>query len=747
MSNVISIFQPSSGIEENEQPQVLSLKDCLDIAEADYQILAQSIVGFKKREGQEQIIRSCVNAIFNNQVLLSQAGTGIGKTFSYLLGCLPYVREQSKHLIVSTHTVALQTQLIEKDLPFVINKLAPELKYEVAKGSGRYFCPKRALDLLSKIEVDTNSIDGKGENAELFALDTAHQNVSDQNMRLVKQIYQDFEQGKLSGDLDTLTYKTPHSVTAMINRDHQRCPGQNRCPKGDSCPFYQQREKIKQADIVITNHALLSQTAIVGATVLGDLTDAIVVLDEAHHFPEVMRDANENKIHQSSVEQLSKQAIQLAKVSAIILKNYPELIHDIDQHGFQIRLAKLLEQADACGEVLQNFGDLVKMNFPQLRGEIRSSFDDASTWILGLDRLHPSMQTQLASLSVHYNQLEKATSDILSKFGTSLDIYSGRLKRHDRRIFAEWQVVASKLNLQCKNAQQCLQRYVEFDQYMDISTRAKAGLARWISVDDDNNDVIIHSNHVNIGTLFQQSLVKKCQAMLLTSATLEAMGSFNFLTSRLGFENTDSDLVTEIVKSPFDYNMVGIKAPLVSGDPNHADHAKVVKHAVLQAANRHKSQLVLFSSYRQMNQTYQLMNSTQQQVVLLQQDHTKSQLISLHKERIDGGKNSILFGVDSLSEGLDLQRQYLTCVLIAKLPFVNMNRPILKSEMQCLQGLGGNPFMDFSLPMCARKLIQSAGRLIRTEDDYGEIYILDPRINTKRYGQKLLHSLPMFHHF
>ena len=743
MSNIVASHTFGPLVADSQQNNSLSLNACMGMAANDYQILAQSITGFTQRKGQEQIIQSCVQTIFNGDALVSQAGTGIGKTFSYLVACMPFLRQQGKHLIVSTHTVALQTQLIEKDLPFVIKQLAPELKCEVAKGSSRYFCPKRALDLLSKTEIGDGQTDNSAKNGELFEPDKAHQHVTDQSMVLVKKIYQDFEQGKFNGDLDTLLYSTLEPVTTMINRDHERCPGQKRCPTGDSCPYYQQREKIKQADIVVTNHALLSQTAAHGATVLGDLSDSILVLDEAHHFADVMRDTHENKLSQSNGEQLVKQAKQLGKLSASILKHHPQLSADIDTSAFMRQLAKLAQRADTCGHALQELGDNIKVNFAQLRGECKSSFDDPSTWVLGFEPLHGSLQSPLVSLFTGYSQLEKQTNDMLARFGTSLDRYSAQLKNQHKQVFSEWQTVANRLNTECHNAKQCLERYVEFDQYLDRASRARAGLARWISLDEENSDVVIHSNHVNIGEKFQQLLVKPCHCLVMTSATLEVMGSFDFFISRLGFKKGQSGLKTQTISSPFDYSKVMVKAPLTAGDPNHVLHAKQVKNALLQAANRHKSLLVLFSSYKQMQQTYQLLTPEQKESVLLQQGFSKSELLRVHKERIDKGQRSILFGTDSLSEGLDLQRQYLTCVLIAKLPFPNTNRPILKFEMQCLEALGGNAFFDFSLPMCARKLIQSAGRLIRSEDDYGEIYILDPRINTKRYGKQLLHSLPM----
>jgi ATP-dependent DNA helicase DinG len=144
-----------------------------------------------------------------------------------------------------------------------------------------------------------------------------------------------------------------------------------------------------------------------------------------------------------------------------------------------------------------------------------------------------------------------------------------------------------------------------------------------------------------------------------------------------------------------------------------------------------------------MNEVYTLCSSALKRKILCQNDFSKRELIERHKNQIDQGETSILFGVDGLSEGLDLQQHYLTCVLITKLPFPALNKPMFKHLSSMIEAKGQSSFLQQSLPICERKLIQSVGRLIRSEQDYGEVILLDSRVNTSRYGKTLLGGIPM----
>jgi ATP-dependent DNA helicase DinG len=235
------------------------------------------------------------------------------------------------------------------------------------------------------------------------------------------------------------------------------------------------------------------------------------------------------------------------------------------------------------------------------------------------------------------------------------------------------------------------------------------------------------------------------EAAIFTSATLKIQEQFNHFIEPLGLSDTEKPFITCDIQSPFDYQAACFSAPLCNGDPNSPRHAETVMDHVKQCTNRHKSILVLFTSYRQLNEVYNLCSRQLKRQILCQKEYSKRELIDRHKARIDQGETSILFGVDGLSEGLDLQQHYLTCVVIAKLPFPALGEPMFKHEREMLEAKGIKAFFHQALPICERKLIQGAGRLIRSEEDYGEVILLDPRVNTKQYGRNLLASLPIVH--
>ncbi|KZZ56274.1 hypothetical protein A3760_17040 [Oleiphilus sp. HI0122] len=158
----------------------------------------------------------------------------------------------------------------------------------------------------------------------------------------------------------------------------------------------------------------------------------------------------------------------------------------------------------------------------------------------------------------------------------------------------------------------------------------------------------------------------------------------------------------------------------------------------------HKAVLVLFSSRKQMNDVYFGVDRSLRERILTQDEMGKQELIQKHKQRIDAGEKSILFGLASLAEGIDLPGSYLTHVIIAKIPFAVPNDPLEQSIAEWMETQGRNPFMEISVPEASLRLIQACGRLIRTEQDTGQITILDQRLISKRYGQLLLDALPPY---
>ena len=219
--------------------ETISTTDAFALSEQYYQTLSSVLPGFVVRNAQKQIIEHSINAISHQQILALQAETGVGKTLGYLLSALPYVNNGKKRLVISTNTVALQNQLMDKDLPLLIKHLNPALKVTVAKGSQRYYCPKRALALLSKTEQSTQdpldlNVDDDLENEQ-------QKNHTHHQMALINTIYQDFNDETFDGDLDSCRYPNIDSVSSSINRHPERCEKKRLCPFGGKCPYYRVR--------------------------------------------------------------------------------------------------------------------------------------------------------------------------------------------------------------------------------------------------------------------------------------------------------------------------------------------------------------------------------------------------------------------------------------------------------------------------------------------------------------------------
>ena len=240
---------------------------------------------------------------------------------------------------------------------------------------------------------------------------------------------------------------------------------------------------------------------------------------------------------------------------------------------------------------------------------------------------------------------------------------------------------------------------------------------------------------------------RQCAGAVLTSATLRAVGSFNNILQKTGL-NRLPETSTLALDSPFDFQKQGeLYIPPLSANPKTPDlHTnEVVKWLPkLIDANAAVGTLVLFTSRRQMEEVAFRLPEQYQPLILMQGDRPKSQLIAEHYKVLDANRPSIIFGLDSFAEGLDLPGNACVQVIIAKLPFAMPDDPVAKTFAEWIRQRGGNPFMEISVPDASIKLTQAVGRLIRTETDFGRVSILDTRLITAQYGKKLLDALPDF---
>jgi ATP-dependent DNA helicase DinG len=233
-------------------------------------------------------------------------------------------------------------------------------------------------------------------------------------------------------------------------------------------------------------------------------------------------------------------------------------------------------------------------------------------------------------------------------------------------------------------------------------------------------------------------------AVIVTSATLTIENRFDRFLAQAGIPDT-ADLMK--VNSPFDYpNLVKANIPSISVDGSKRDlHSASIVSLINDKLPKETGNLILFSSRAQMWEVYEQLSTEWKGIVTLQDDLPKTALIAHHKERLEEGGGSTLFGLASLAEGVDLPGNYLTHLVIAKIPFGVPDDPISSTMSMWLENKNMNPFQIITLPAATIRMVQACGRLIRHENDSGTIWMMDRRLVDKRYGKTIINSLPNYH--
>jgi ATP-dependent DNA helicase DinG len=256
-------------------------------------------------------------------------------------------------------------------------------------------------------------------------------------------------------------------------------------------------------------------------------------------------------------------------------------------------------------------------------------------------------------------------------------------------------------------------------------------------------DISINASPIQAAEILEDRLWGSCYAAVLTSATLRSLGNFNALQRETGIPSSSLFLS---VAGAFDYaKAASLKVPSDAAEGNSVEqHTEYIINNLSSLIESNVGTLVLFSSKRQMEQVFDDLPKDLTKFVLIQGQYSNREMIRLHKERIDQGNTSVLLGLASFAEGVDLPGDYCRHVIIAKLPFAVPNDPLQQALAEWIEVNGGNSFFDISLPLASLRLIQAAGRLLRTETDEGTVTILDKRLVSKRYGSQLLDALPPF---
>ena len=665
---------------------------------------------FKPRRGQRQMIAEIARALTAEQdrLCIVEAGTGTGKTIAYCLAAIPVAQALDKLVVIATATVALQEQVAFRDLPDLERNTDLEFTATLAKGRGRYVCLKRLDD---RIGFDANL------EAPLFEPPGA------EALTLYRRLLAAFADGSWDGDRDSWAEGLPDDAWRPVTNDRAGC-GASRCSYYHQCPFFKARRQIGDADVVVANHDLvLADLSLGGGVVLPDPADTIFVFDEAHHLPDKTRS------HFTVGARLRATNEWLTQLTGAI-----ETMSRRFNDPRELQTARKL-LADGSGEIGNQLADVERM----LR-DLPFAPRDARTETYRFPR--GEVPEPLAELSRPLGRAFGGVAATLDALRESLEeVMDGELAWDNAAQAETWLPAISQL------ANRAVWAAALFSDFGDDEARTAA---RWVSrltfetrQTRNGDDIELTSAPLDPGDILRTTLWEACFGAVGTSATLCAVGNFERFRELAGIT---ADAHECRIPSPFDFPRIATFAvPRMQSNPgDSAAHTEELAALLPKLLEQERSALALFTSWRQFNAVAESLPESIRDRCRLQDSASKQRLLEEHRDAIDAGEASYVFGLASFAEGVDLPGDYCRHVIIAKIPFAVPDDPVDEALAEWLAAQGRNPFFEISVPDASLRLVQACGRLIRHETDGGRISLLDRRIVTRRYGRALLDALPPY---
>ncbi|GAA3894386.1 ATP-dependent DNA helicase DinG [Halomonas cibimaris] len=650
----------------------------------------------------------------DTHVCVLEAGTGTGKTLAYLVAALPVAKARGKRLVVSTATVALQEQVLQHDLPSLAAHSGLGFRYALAKGRGRYVCVAR-LD-----EAMGDSAPNPTES--LFDQDVIAK--SDDVTRLAGDMAEAYGRGDWEGDRDSWPETVSDAAWRRLTVDHRQCTGR-RCGHFAACAFFRSRRELDSADVIVANHDLvLADLALGGGTILPDPEECIFVFDEGHHLPDkaLSHFAHRFAVHgclrwlntlRTSLTELH-QALGAEPAVARLLAGLPQTLQAVEP-----ALKDVFTLGHQLAERPRGLGD----------SETGHQQRFANGAVPG------PLREQAEQLLAMFAELARTLERLCEILRESLD--PDKQTGLEREQAETWRPLLALLHGRVLEACGLWQAFAAEDP------AGKPPQARWLTLSRAGGEAEIEfsASPVSAAHTLAKNLWGRCHGAVITSATLTALGRFERIQERAGLAERYR---YQALPSPFDYASAVLSVPAEAADPGDREGHEQAIIAFLRRLDAHEATLVLFSSRAQLRAVRKALPSDVEKRLLAQDAMPKAELLKRHRAAVDSGEGSMIFGLASFAEGIDLPGDYLTHVVITRLPFAVPDDPVEATLAEWIESQGGNPFMRISVPDASIKLVQACGRLIRKESDTGRITLLDRRVLTRRYGRALLDSLPPF---
>lgn len=700
------VDNPVSQIYVVAEPILLREADYLDREEVASHLeeggsLDQHQKGFEVRESQVDMARDVASAFNDNAVLAAEAGTGVGKSYAYLIPAVLWAVRNEQRVVISTATINLQQQILEKDIPRVLDFLKVDLKAVLVKGRGNYICRRRLME-------------AQGENA-LFL----------QEAGPLDQLVH-WAEASPTGSKSDLPYYVEPALWSQVNSEADLCTGIH-CPFREECFVLKTRREAASAGLLVVNHHLLFSDAAMRLEGSGFDNSAVlppfrkIVFDEAHNIEESA----------SSFFSQALNRFSLFRLLSRLLKG-----RGGSRRGLIARLEQLAPQGGSPGQPaaeLPGLVDKIRTLMEVLDAQALALLSEQGESTLRLKPDLPVPESLSQMILEPLRGLQKAILKLCEALDDLIRSLSEELKEESAVI--ETRGIIRRLEALALVGEK-FPRYPEFPgQVFWLEKRAT-------SKGDPFCRYII--TPLSIAETMVEALYEPYDTVVFTSATLTVGGKFTYWGTRVGLGLLPEEIRRfALYPSPFNYpERVCLGIPRDAPAPQEPSFTDYVADTVTRAVKASQGRaLILFTSYRMLEEVCSAVRSRSEGEdfsIYRQGEDDRGRLLS----RFNTETASVLMATESFWEGVDAPGDALRLVVIAKLPFRVPTHPVTQARVEALEKSGRNSFMEFSLPEAVMKLKQGFGRLMRRRSDHGMVLILDSRLINKRYGSIFLRSLP-----
>lgn len=666
--------------------------------------LSKRFKGYEYREGQLEMALTVAEVYRKGGIAVMEAGTGIGKSFAYLVCALLHANEDpDDKTIVATATINLQKQLFDKDLVQLFEVLETSCSVAMVMGRGNYLCLRRLEDYVASMP--------------LLARDASSG---------LSQLINWSERTETGLRID-IPFFLNADVWQEVNSDSDLCIGYG-CSHVKDCYFMRSRKQAAEARILIANHHLLFTDA--RSRMLDNVEfdkEAVLppfsrlIIDEAHNI-----EHNATDFFTASYS-----GSELLKIFGKISRQ-----RRVSRKGLIEELAPYSKDDKLSGSLLGQISYLAE------------AIGLLDTWLLAFMQQHKSssmlIRTHMQETLVDFTHLSRQVVAYARDLCTIGTRFVEQLSVPDE--FEPYLIEFNAYMHRIEAFSEPLAQFIDYSRWTDD--------VYWFEMVEKNSSsrsVWVHISPLSVAEKLQDHLFSKLQTVVFTSATMDLGDDFTFWGSRIGLPLHDGRAhLTGVHPSPFDFKhrlmlLTPIDAPVFS--EQHPEVfinycASVIGEAILSSQG---GALVLFTSYGMLTKVTDavtpLLNSNG--ITVMRQGETQRSLLL---RRFIDDKNSVLFATDSFWEGVDAPGETLRLVIIAKLPFRVPTDPVFRARQEALDKNGGSGFFQLALPEATMKLKQGFGRLLRNTLDSGVVLILDSRVVNKRYGTWMLQALPESYH-